>query len=71
MLGSSEHISFADQSAYVIMLNMKNGKNMIIDLESSRYDKVLRPIIECLKFLPLAQALTMAESVPLVHLLEA
>ncbi|CAI9276274.1 unnamed protein product [Lactuca saligna] len=43
---------------------------MIIDLDSSRY-KVLRPIIECLKFSQLAQALTMAEYVPLVHLSRA
>lgn len=53
------------------MLNVKNGKNMIIDPESSCYDKVLRPIIECLKLLLLAQALTKAESVPLVHLSKA
>ena len=71
MAGSSEHISFADQSAFVIMLNVKNGQNVIIDLESSRYEEVLRPIIECLTFLPLNQELTMAESILIVHLSNA
>ncbi|CAI9289438.1 unnamed protein product [Lactuca saligna] len=49
MAGSSEHISFVDQSASLIILSVKHGQNVIIDLDSSRYDKVLIPIIECLK----------------------
>ncbi|CAI9294040.1 unnamed protein product [Lactuca saligna] len=50
------------------MLVVKHGQNMIIDLDSSRYYEVLCLIIECLKFSPLAQALTMANFGPLVHL---
>ena len=71
MASSSKHVSFADQLASLIMLNVKNGQNMIIDIDSSTYDKFLRPIIECLKFSTLARALTMAKSVPLVHLSKA
>ena len=44
---------------------------MIINLESSRYHKVLMPIIECLKFSPLSQELTMVEPVPLIQLSKA
>ncbi|CAI9276088.1 unnamed protein product [Lactuca saligna] len=71
MEGSSEHISFVDQLSSVLILNVKNRQNMIIDIEFSHYDKVLRPIIECLKFSPLSQALIMAESITLVHLSKA
>ncbi|CAI9272962.1 unnamed protein product [Lactuca saligna] len=67
MVGSSEHILFDDESASVIMLNMKHNQNMILDLDSSRYNEVFRLIIECLKFSPLAQALTITEYVPLIH----
>ncbi|CAI9287503.1 unnamed protein product [Lactuca saligna] len=65
MEGSSEHISFADQSASIIMLAVKHGQNMILDLDPLRYNEFLRPIIEYLKFSPLSQALTMVESVHL------
>ncbi|CAI9279860.1 unnamed protein product [Lactuca saligna] len=53
------------------MLNIKLKQNLILDLESSRYNEDLGPMIECLRFSSLAQALTMAESVPLVHLSKA
>ncbi|CAI9303118.1 unnamed protein product [Lactuca saligna] len=68
---SFENISFTDQSSFVIMLTAKHDQNLILDLDSSCYSEALRPMIECLKFTPLTQALTMEESVPLVHLLKA
>lgn len=71
MEGSSEHVSFADQSTSVIMLNVKHSQNMILDLDSSRYNEVLISIIECLKLSPLAHALTVVEYVSLVHLSKA
>lgn len=71
MARSSETASFADESASVIMLNVKPNQNLILDLDSSRYIEALRPMIECLRFLPLAQALTISESVPLIHLSKA
>ncbi|CAI9303759.1 unnamed protein product [Lactuca saligna] len=71
MAGSSETTSFADQSASLMMLNVKPHQNLTLDIDSSRYPEALRPMIECLRFSPLAQALTMAESVPLVHLSKA
>ena len=50
------------------MLTVKHGQNLIIDLDFSHYNELLRTMVECLKFLPLAQALTMVETVSLVYL---
>lgn len=44
---------------------------MIIDLDASCYNALVRTIIECLKFSPLMKALTMIDKVPLVHLSRA
>lgn len=71
MAWSSATASLADQSTFVILLNLKPGQNIILDLDSSLYNETLRLMIECLRFSPLAQALTMAESFPLVHLSKA
>lgn len=71
MVKSSETTSFADQSTSVIMLNLKPGPNLILDVDSSQYNETLRLMIECLRYNPLAQALKMAESIPLVHLSKA
>lgn len=71
MVGSSETTSFSDQFASMMMLNVKPQQNLTLDIDSSRYPEALRPMIECLRFSPLAQALTMAKSVPLVHLSKA
>lgn len=67
----SKTTSFADQSASIIMLNVKPKQNIILDLDSSHYNETLRPMIKCLWFSPLVQAFTIAESVPLVHLSKA
>lgn len=53
------------------MLIVKVGKNFILDLTASRYNEALCAMIECLRFLPLAQALTIAESIPPVYLSKA
>ncbi|CAI9283282.1 unnamed protein product [Lactuca saligna] len=53
------------------MLNLNPDQNLILDLDSTRYNETLRPMIECLKYSPLAQALTMVESIPMVHLSKA
>ncbi|CAI9300866.1 unnamed protein product [Lactuca saligna] len=71
MAGSSDTTSFADNSASVMMLNLNPRQNITLDLESSRYTKSLRLMIECLPFSPLASTLTMAEFVPLVHISKA
>ncbi|CAI9302534.1 unnamed protein product [Lactuca saligna] len=71
MAGSSKTASFSYQSTSMVMLNVKPGQNMILDLTASRYNEALRPMVECLRFSPLAQALTMAESIPLIHLSNA
>ncbi|KAI3701012.1 hypothetical protein L2E82_45654 [Cichorium intybus] len=63
--------SFNDQSDIVIMLDVKPNQNMIIDLDSSRYNAILQPMMECLKYSRISQALTMSESVPVVHLSSA
>ncbi|CAI9285112.1 unnamed protein product [Lactuca saligna] len=71
MVGSSKTVAFADQSSTMVMLNVKPWQNLILSLTASRYNEALRPMIECLRFSPLAQALTMEESIPLVHLSKA
>ncbi|CAI9275026.1 unnamed protein product [Lactuca saligna] len=71
MAGSSETTSFADQSTSVVMLNVKPSQNLILDLTASCYNESLRSIIECLHFSPLDQALTMVESISLIHLSKA
>ncbi|CAI9263690.1 unnamed protein product [Lactuca saligna] len=68
MAGSSENVLFANQSTSVIMLSIKPNQNMIIDLDASRYNELIRPMIDCLKFSPLMKVLTLAEIVSLVHL---
>ncbi|CAI9281016.1 unnamed protein product [Lactuca saligna] len=50
------------------MLNVKPNQNLIIDLDSSCYNALIRILIKCLKFSPLMKAITMSEDVPLVHL---
>ncbi|CAI9297226.1 unnamed protein product [Lactuca saligna] len=71
MAGSSETTLFTDQSTSVITLNVKPGHNLILDLTASCYNEALRPMIGCFHFSPLAQALTMEKSIPLIHLLKA
>ncbi|KAI3790563.1 hypothetical protein L2E82_03685 [Cichorium intybus] len=53
------------------MLTVKPNQNMIVDLESSRYNELLRPMVECLKYSRISKALTKSESVPVVHLSSA
>lgn len=50
------------------MLAIKPNQNLIIDLDASRYNALIRPLIECLKCSPLMKALTMSEYVPLINL---
>ncbi|KAI3791031.1 hypothetical protein L2E82_04572 [Cichorium intybus] len=60
-----------EQTASTLMLKIKPNQNMIVDLDSSRYNKNIRPITECLKFSRISEALTKHASVPLVHLSSA
>lgn len=71
MATSSETTSHAGQTASSVMLNIKPNQNLTLDLNSSQYSRALKPMIECLQYSRLAQALTMAESVPLIHLSRA
>ena len=71
MAGPSKNTSFAGQSTSVIMLNLKPGQDLILDLGLSRYNETLRLMIWCLRYSPLSQALTMAILIPLVHLFKA
>ncbi|CAI9294353.1 unnamed protein product [Lactuca saligna] len=50
------------------MMNLNPSQNLILDLDSSRYNDPLKLMIECLWFSPIAQALTMAYTIPLVYL---
>ncbi|CAH1437860.1 unnamed protein product [Lactuca virosa] len=71
MAASSETPSVAKQTASTVMLNIKPNQNLALDLDSSKYVDSLNSMVERLRYSPLAQALTMAESVPLVHLSKA
>lgn len=71
MVGSNETTTFADHSTSEIMLNIKTGQNLILDLKASRYNEALKPMIKCLRYSLLAQSLTMEDNVPLVHLSKA
>ena len=61
-----KNISFAYQSTSVIMLVVKPNQNLIIDLDASRYNTQIRPLIEYLKYSPLMKALTMSKYAPLL-----
>ena len=71
MAASSKTMSVAEQSGSTMMLNIKANQNLNIDLRSSRYPDDLKPMIECLEYSPIYQALTMVETVPMVHLSQA
>ncbi|CAI9303000.1 unnamed protein product [Lactuca saligna] len=53
------------------MLNIKPNQNLIVDLNISHYNAVIKPLIECLRFSPLMKAMTMYEVVLLVHFSKA
>lgn len=53
------------------MLNIKPNQNWSLAMNSSRYTEGLKPLIECLSYSPLYQALNLGEYVPLVHLPKA
>lgn len=70
-MASSEIVSFEDQSSSVIISNIKATQNLIVDLDASRYNALIKPLIECLRFSPLMKVMTMYEDVPLIHLSKA
>ncbi|CAI9303697.1 unnamed protein product [Lactuca saligna] len=70
-MASYENVSFADQLASVIMLNIKHNQNCIVDLDASRYNALIMPLIEHLRFSPLMKAMRMHDNVSLVHLYKA
>ncbi|CAI9302860.1 unnamed protein product [Lactuca saligna] len=66
-MAPSEQVSFADQSASVIKLAIKTNQNLIIELDSSRYNGLIRLMIEYLcNAPPLMKAVTIVEVDPLV-----
>ncbi|KAI3510617.1 hypothetical protein L1887_17749 [Cichorium endivia] len=62
MAGSS---SANDNTSSTLMLKIKGNQTLIIDLNSSHYSETVRPMIECLKFSPIATALTASATVPI------
>ncbi|CAI9269841.1 unnamed protein product [Lactuca saligna] len=71
MAASSETTSVVEQTTSTFMLKIKHNQNLDLDLESSKYAESLNPLIEGLRYSPLSQALTMDESVWLIHLSKA
>ncbi|CAI9268636.1 unnamed protein product [Lactuca saligna] len=71
MASSSETPSVVDQTTSSGLLSMKANQNLILDLDPSKYEAFLQPLIEFLRHSPLAQALPMSENAPLAHLSKA
>lgn len=71
MVGSSENLSVQDQMVHSSLLPIKQYQNLLINLESCKYDPFMLPIIECLKYSPLTIALTHMENVSISLLSKA
>ena len=71
MAASPETTSVAEKLAQSSILNLKANQNLILDLDPTKYDGFLQPIVECLCYSPLVIALTKSEIVPMVHLSKA
>lgn len=65
---SYEQISFMDQSASTTLLKINVNQNLMVDLDSLKYNPAIRPLIKCLNHSPLIRVLTMFENVPVSHL---
>lgn len=63
--------SVDEQMAQSTLLGMKANPNLISDLDPSMYDAFLQPLIDCLRYSPLATALSKIENVPLALLSRA
>lgn len=50
------------------ILNIKENQNLVMDLDPTKYDGFLQPLVECLHYSPLVVALMKLEILPLVHL---
>lgn len=53
------------------LLNIKAKQNLILDLEPSKYDAFIQPLIKFMRYSPMVITLTKFENVPLVHLSKA
>ncbi|CAI9286301.1 unnamed protein product [Lactuca saligna] len=71
MVASSKTPSGADQTTTSGLLGIKANQNLILDLDPSKYDAFLQPLIECLRHSLLAGALSKLVHVTLVHLSNA
>ncbi|CAI9273803.1 unnamed protein product [Lactuca saligna] len=71
MAASSETPSVVEKNTSSVMLNIKPNQNLILDLSSSKYAEYIQPMIKCLCYSLLSQALIVAENVPLVNLSKA
>ena len=71
MAASSKTPYVVEQMAHSTLLNIKANQNLILDLDPTKYDAFIQPLIECLRYSPLLISLTKTENVPLVHLSKA
>lgn len=53
------------------MLNIKENQNLIANLDALKYNTLIMPLIECLRFSVVMNGMTMHEIIPLVHLSHA
>ncbi|CAI9281376.1 unnamed protein product [Lactuca saligna] len=71
MASSSNTPSATDQTDSSGLLSLNPNQNLILDHDPSKYEAFLHPLIECLGHSPVAQALSMTENVPFIHLSNA
>lgn len=63
--------SVQEHTAQYSFLTIKPNQNLILDLALFKYDAYMLPIVECLKYSPLVNALTNVEYVPMSLLSKA
>ena len=71
MDGSSETPSAADQTASSGLPGIKVNQNLILDFDPFKYDAFFQPLIESLRYSPLATGLSKTDNVPLPPLSKA
>lgn len=71
MAVSPETPSAADQTSSSGLMSIQPNQNLILDLDSFKYESFLQPLIEFLRHSPLAQSHSMLENVHLAHLSKA
>lgn len=68
MASSGDNILFIDQMGSSIFLVVKPNQNMIANLDHSKYNSTIQPLVECLNYSSFKKALMHFESIPISSL---